>query len=281
MTDTIAAFCSKYLITPPLLEKMGAGYDTLFQHIKAHPPMTQSERREQRREARHNRGQAPQISLFICYTNRTGSSYLADLLHLSGHCGRPQEYFTQRNIDRIARRFAVNTLEDYLQRLSFHRQSENGVFATKTGFAELIFLHYLGLLDHCFPHRRYMLLSREDTLMQAISWYRAAHQRTWSSSHIQRAEANYDRERIEHYLHLIELDHQRWDHFFKTESLVPLRMTYESLQKDPASNLKKIQLLLQLNQSLEVDEKKTRFSVQRDATSHEWAKRFILERESL
>jgi LPS sulfotransferase NodH len=269
-------FCKKYQITEGLLEKAGLGYTEVFQRIIANPPVSKLETRNTRRETRRGAG-APAKSVFICYTNRSGSSYLSDLLTLSGLCGKPQEYFTIKNIERIGRRFAVASLEDYLENLVARRQSDNGVFATKTGFSELIFLQYHGYLQHYFPNRYYIMLRREDSVMQAISWYRAASQKTWSSSHVKRAEAVYDAKAITHYYQLIANDARRWAHYFAVEGISPLHLTYETLLADPQLCLDQIVQYLGLAESLAVEAGQSRFTIQRDETSREWAEKFIRE----
>lgn len=269
-------FCKKYQIADGLLDKVGLDYSEVFRCIITNPPISKVEKRNTRREARHGYG-SPIKSVFICYSNRSGSSYLADLLTLTGACGKPQEYFTVKNMERISRRFAVGLLEDYLLNLSTRRQSSNGVFATKTGFPELIFLHRHGLLEKYFPDPHYIMLSREDSVMQAVSWYRAAYQKTWSSSHIKRAEAHYDVDAIAHYHQLISQDARRWGRYFSIEGIAPLDLTYETLVADPRVSLARIAEYLELGVALEVDPGKSSFKIQRDATNHEWAERFRRE----
>lgn len=271
-----ADFCKKYQITEALLQKAESEYAELFRRIIAQPPLSKIETRHTRRESRRDRG-LPEKSVFICYTNRSGSSYLSDLLTLTGICGRPQEYFTVKNMERIARRFAVGSLEDYLQNLSARRQSDNGVFATKTGFSELIFLHRQGFLEKYFPNRFYIMLSREDVIMQAVSWYRAAYQKTWSSSHVKRADAEYDANGIAHYHRLISHDAKRWAHYFDRESIQPFCLSYENLVEDTERCLANISDYLQLGMPLEIDPQKSHFKLQRDAISHAWAERYAME----
>jgi LPS sulfotransferase NodH len=269
-------FCSRYLITEALLKKMELEYSETFQKIIANPPVSQTEIRNTRREIRRRSG-PPKKSVFICYTNRSGSSYLSDLLTLSGVCGKPQEYFTIKNMERIARRFAAASLEDYLENLAARRQSDNGIFASKTGFSELIFLHYHGHMEHYFPNRHYIMLRREDSVMQAISWYRAAYQKTWSSSHIKRAEALYDVKAIAHYHQLITNDARRWAHYFEVTGINPLHLSYEALLEDPSFCLEQITQHLGLDDPLTVKVSESRFTIQRDETSREWAEKFMRE----
>lgn len=275
-----ADFCNKYQITETLLGKVALEYEEMFQRIIANPPISKAEIRDTRREARRG-GSVPTKSVFICYTNRSGSSFLADLLTLTEVCGRPQEYFTVRNMERIARRFSVSALEDYLENLAARRQSDNGAFATKIGFAELIFLHYHGYLQRYFPNPHFIMLRREDTVMQAISWYRAAYQKTWSSSHVKRAEAAYDGEAITHYYQLIAHDARRWAHYFEIEGIKPFSVSYEMLVEDPQACLNQMAQYLALEISLPIDASQSAFKIQRDAISGEWAERFTREARNL
>jgi len=271
-----ADFCHKYQITELLLDKAGLEYAELFRRIIANPPVSKTETIHIRRESRRDRS-PPSKSIFICYSNRSGSSYLADLLTLAGSCGKPQEYFTIKNMERIARRFAAGSLEDYLRYIAARRQSDNGVFASKIGFSELIYLHRYGYLEYYFPNPYYIMLRREDSVMQAVSWYRAAYQKTWSSAHMKRAEAAYDVKAISHYYQLIANDARRWTNYFSVEGIIPLHLTYEDLLVDPYACLNKISRYLEIGSSLQVDPKGSRFNIQRDAISGEWAERFALE----
>jgi LPS sulfotransferase NodH len=113
--------------------------------------------------------------------------------------------------------------------------------------------------------------------MQAVSWYRAAYQKTWSSSHIKRAEAIYDKEAISHYHHLIANDARRWMHYFTVEGITPFYVTYEYLLEDPQLCISNMMQYLGLGESTIVDASQSRFTIQRDDTNREWADKFIKE----
>jgi len=276
MSEFLRAFCKTYGIAAVLLENMEKSYTDVFRRILLSPPTDSAAMRNAKRESLRTRG-LPQKTLFICYTNRSGSSFLSDLLTLSGQCGRPQEYFTAKNVERIARRFQVACTEDYLQQLVTGRQSSNGIFSSKCAFFDIIYLHYRGYLHQYFPNPRYVFLEREDKIMQAISWYRAAAQKTWSSAHHKRRDAPYNHEQIAHYHDLIAHSTRQWEHFFATEQIQPLRLTYEQLMADPTNQLSAIAHHLELDTPLRVNADKTRFKIQRDNTSQQWAKRYLAE----
>jgi trehalose 2-sulfotransferase len=141
----------------------------------------------------------------------------------------------------------------------------------------LIFLHRYGYLQRYFPNPCYIMLRREDAVMQAVSWYRAAYQKTWSVSHEKRAHAVYNREAIGHYYELIADDARRWSHYFSVEGITPFYITYENLLADSPGCLNHLMQHLGLGENFTVDARQSRFSIQRDETNREWAEKFMRE----
>lgn len=99
------------------------------------------------------------------------------------------------------------------------------------------------------------MLRREDQIMQAVSWYRAAYQKTWSSNHAKRAHATYDATAIAHYHELILTDARRWENYFKIENIKPFELSYEAMVSDTQNILLKMGKYLELDAPLQADPK--------------------------
>lgn len=181
----------------------------------------------------------------IAATNRTGSYLLCEGLEAAQIAGRPTESLT---LD--FRRSLCHSLcgKDMSFGVSMKvmiedRTGANGVFGAKIHWDQVEEVGaesgYQGpphvfLLEE-FPTARYIYLSREDTLAQAISlniasqtgeWWRAMGvdnpfrkpvKPTFNPEEILKTEADLQRQCAS------------WENFFRTEHIVPLRMEYESL----------------------------------------------------
>ncbi len=111
----------------------------------------------------------PGIGLgFLCFTNRSGSNHLADLLAASGRLNRAAEIFNAEEIIPLQQRFAFRSLGHLVGSLAQWNAVE-GRFLAKLGLTHLPLLDAAGLLGPLLGHARFILIEREDKLAQAIS----------------------------------------------------------------------------------------------------------------
>ena len=135
-----------------------------------------------------------EINYLICSAPRTGSTLLARALIDTGIAGNPREYFDIRadNERYWVERLKVASESDYLNKVIRAGTTPNGVFGAKVHWHQLdVLMQKLAIsrphvhlgrrpsLARAFPKLRYVWLSRENKVAQAISYYRAANTKVW------------------------------------------------------------------------------------------------------
>jgi LPS sulfotransferase NodH len=169
--------------------------------------------------------------LFLCFTNRCGSTYLASLLHSTGALPYPGEHLSSAVILPTLWR-GVRSLQGYISQLP----TEHGWIATKATIAQLLMLAEAGILDSIAPKSHFILLERQDKLAQAISRVIAFQQDRWTSDETARTESpTYNRAAIEANIRAIEQETAGFYSFFQANGTSPLHISYESVTADPKS----------------------------------------------
>ncbi len=120
--------------------------------------------------------------LFILFTNRCGSNYLAQLLASTGRFNEAGEYFNAETVLHHARRHRLRALPDYLDFLN-RCVAMHGRLVVKLGIEHLALLAEAGLLQAMLPRAHLVLFEREDRLGQAISRAIACQNLRWTSRH--------------------------------------------------------------------------------------------------
>ena len=256
-------------------------------------------------QARH---QAPRLSVIICTLPRSGSWLFCDGLLRSGVAGRPQEYFRsdwlqrfqevgslrfpnplqQRDLWPPAPRPGVppgrRDIHRFLREVTATGTTDNGVFSMKCHWFQANEL--LGRLRRSgrygnhprlhdiFPGVRYIRLTREDKVRQAISWYRAMHSDVWwvYGRGTQTPPPQYDSQRITQLQSWLEDLERRWDAYLGRCPGVPIRIRYEALADDYQGTMQRVLQELGL-WSPAVPIPQPRLSRQADAVTALWARR--------
>jgi LPS sulfotransferase NodH len=112
-------------------------------------------------------------------------------LQASGVAGDPKEFFGHRMAFWMER-WGVSGLAAYVNRLQQERATPNGVFGAKLLYGQLLHLEREArqvpdlaelplpeALDRLFPNLHWVWVSREDTVRQAISWFKARQTGVW------------------------------------------------------------------------------------------------------
>jgi len=134
-------------------------------------------------------------SVVICTVPRSGSWLLAELLELSGCCGRPREYFRPDYEAIYAHEWLLAenySFGDFLAGARAAGSTPNGIFAVKLHWSQysslLDRLNFpgapgspkgLNMIAEVFPRPTFVHLQRDDVAAQAISWFRAIYTDTW------------------------------------------------------------------------------------------------------
>lgn len=184
-------------------------------------------------------------SIFLCMTPRSGSTYLGSALKLN-KIGKFNEIFriVGGGLEKITRDVRPANYEDYVS-IKMSQSIIRGVFGTKVDWLQFSHLYYFGAFDYLFRDAKFIYLTREDIMAQAVSRYIASATGYYHSVNTELEatkgdEVPFDFEKLGRHLeHLIEMQ-GAWERFFATEGIAPLRLTYEALEVDPAAVLRQI-----------------------------------------
>ncbi|MFM8954780.1 MAG: Stf0 family sulfotransferase [Actinomycetota bacterium] len=212
--------------------------------------------------------------LAIASVHRTGSTLLCSILRATGMAGMPMEYlnihtrnFTNfraenslprlnlkglavgavrkatgrtawRNIDY----FSDSSWRDYLRRAAAINTTPNGVFGIKMHFNQYDEHMLRRGLDASFwgAPIKWVRITRENQVRQAISLVRAEQSNQWNSNMTAVREPNYDEQAIVNAIHTIDAANQNWDRYFAANSIVPLQVSYEQLTKNMDDTVRRI-----------------------------------------
>lgn len=233
-------------------------------------------------------------SYFLCFTVRSGSTLLSQLLSDTGIAGHPQEHF-YHNIgpenpagDRIPDygRFVEETLE--------RGSTPNGVFGSKIGggywhdFAsrlrgiEGMRAHSLQqALDRYFPALRYIHLTRRNKVRQAVSHWMAIQSGRWhSTDSLRERNPKYDFAAIDHLLQEIVIRDAVWAEYFAGNCIKPKVIIYEDFVQDLHGTLVGILRFLDIDLPSELELPSPRYEGLAGDLSEEWLQRFRREKQS-
>lgn len=259
--------------------------DELFKRAKPNDPEVQKRRANaaDRREALLKAtGGKPKVSL-ICMTPRSGSTFFSAALRKTKTLGNPGEWFNAhdgKTIDTNIERYGCTSREELLDYTYTFSATDNGVAVIKGDYFQCLPFIYDGLLEERYGRVKYVFLTREDLLAQAISRYIGTVTQKWSTSQQTGGtdvEAEYDREGIEHQLNFLLDMEEGWRHFFATRGIYPARFTYEQLTKNLDGKVNQMAKIMNTTVPEQPDVKELPIQKQGSTRNKDWAERFISE----
>ena len=247
--------------------------------------------------------------LAIASVHRTGSTLLCSILRATGAAGMPMEYLnihtknftnfrnenslpklnlkgvvvgalrkaTGRNAWRNIEYFSASSWRQYLDRAAAINTTPNGVFGIKMHFNQYD-EHMLqrGLdASHWGAPIKWVRITRDNEVRQAISLVRAEQSNQWNSNMSAMREPIYDEQAIVNALETISTANKNWDAYFAKLSISPLHVTYEQLTRDMDSTVRRI--MSHINTPIDlVPEPQTKR--QSDGASAQWERQFLESR---
>jgi len=209
-------------------------------------------------------------SYLLCTVPRSGSWLLADLLEQTDVAGRPEEYFRPDHRVQWSKEWGIQVKAPYSRYVSAalaNTTTDNGVFGVKTHWYQLEWL--IGelralpgadpgatdeeVIGHWLPQPHYVHLHRDDTVRQAISYYRASYSDRWF--HLLEEDLGTGKGRFirpvpmpetpdwghVRYLEEAVILHERhWRDFFARAGIVPLEIRYEDMVADHEQALRQV-----------------------------------------
>jgi LPS sulfotransferase NodH len=214
-------------------------------------------------------------SYTICMTPRSGSTFLTKLLGQAGVFGHPQEYLHRLEDSALpahARRFGAGSWQTYLAALAQNTCSPNGVFGVKADPSMLLPLLVDGSFVTTLARGRFIYITRQDLLGQAISFTRAQYSGAWTADVAARSVPQFDFQAIHSNIAHLAKMMSRWEILFAMNAITPLRLSYEQIDADPKS------ALTQIADFLNVDMPQVKIpeaNRQRDDISAAWRTQFL------
>ncbi len=235
----------------------------------------------------------------ICAVARSGAHLLTGGLRATRMAGRPLQYFNHQLAPRYAARYGLDAgrhFSHYVRGIVAAAATSNSVFGFRIESWDLDqFIARLrhskdfgppsapeaDLLKTAFPRLRYIHLTREDKLRQAVSKARAMQTEVWVSDGQKSPlrEPEFDPALIAHCLLSIRRAEEMWSEFFERNAINPLAVTYEDLCRDYATTVRRVLDHLRIRPPREFHLGPPRTIRQADAITEEWITRY-LEHES-
>ena len=199
-----------------------------------------------------------ELSVFICASPRSGSYLLSDLLR---NCGLPfaEEWLTDFHISSRKRAYGQDESMDFLPYLKMlsERERVDGIFATKVMYPQFRKLireignrddlpgdNWYSKLSFLFPNPRFVYITREDKLSQAVSHFKARQTGSWilkkGEKRKEEGDLIYSFLGILRHLGDHQICDQLWNQHFVEVGIEPCRIAHEHLIHDRPGTLKTI-----------------------------------------
>ena len=205
----------------------------------------------------------------ICSNPRSGTTLLCDMLKQTGVAGRPNSFFREKSLKDWCEEWGVagpiDRLDDgfsnrFFAAIERERRGDNGVLGIRImGPDRQLSCEWLARrhsalgtdaarFDAAFGPTRYIHLSRQDKLAEAVSYLRAEQTGLWhgkpDGSDLEKIAPTepdgYDAEKISARMAELTQYDREWLGWFEQENLQPLRMTYEALAENPLDCLREV-----------------------------------------
>ncbi len=232
---------------------------------------------------------------FICFTVRSGSSLLCQLLADTGLAGAPKEHFYHHIGPDKPRGDAITDYSAYIKRALAADTTKNGIFGSKVGggywhdftrrlrsISNLADLPLPDALDRNFPDLRYIHLTRRNKVRQAVSHWLAIESGRWSSLDPPSAETPaYNFDAIDGLLQEIIFREAVWAEYFASHGICPLVVVYEDFTQQPAATVTRILDYLDIELPSGFEVPASRHQPVGGELAERWTQRFREEKQTL
>jgi trehalose 2-sulfotransferase len=136
----------------------------------------------------------PEQSYVLWFTQRVGSTLIAQALEDTGVAGRPREWLNASSAEEVMRKHGAATAQELRSQLWRVGATSNGVLGIKYGMVPKLHDELLRLMASVepertgrsydawkgfFPNCSHCLLTRRDKVRLAVSWWRAIKSEEW------------------------------------------------------------------------------------------------------
>lgn len=187
--------------------------------------------------------------VFLCYTNRCGSNYVAELFASSGMYNLAGE---DLNFDTVIHHSKEHGFTDFGSYFSFllRRKARNNTFIIKLATQHLELLVKSGIMKRIQAQSRFVLIERADKLSQAISFALAFGTGQFTSRQTaskKAEEVEFSATQIRGILQGLVEAYKLFDLFFAVNGIVPSYVIYEQMADDPIHFFNRLANEVELN----------------------------------
>lgn len=241
----------------------------------------------------------PKKSYIICATPRSGSHLLCESLKNTNLAGKPDEYFItdqengllQNEVGHVAEEFGKKTLREFQDFVIDVGSTPNGSFGISILWGdfnnivenyqrlpEYTNLNAYEIFDDLFNNPKYIWLTRQDKVRQAVSLEKAIQTDVWRKSTHEKFqekwEAKFDFERIQFRRKKLEEGDLAWQGFFEKQQITPFKVIYEELVHDYEQTAIDILNFLDIPYPETIEFGERRLQKQADELSEKWVTQY-------
>ena len=219
------------------------------------------------------------LGVFLCFTNRCGSTLVAAEASALGYCGRPNthlnyEFFNVDFVEEFCEAHSILTFQDYFEAVYEEFRSPLGIFFTKGSLEQIIWLKRSGVIGVAIPDIRYLRVARKDLVAQAISFVIAEQTGQWTSKHTVTSDMlTYDHQKIANAILNFAKISSDTDVYFSLIGTQPACFVYENIIGDINEVSRKLQALTGI-EPLPRGPRTLDVQKQAQGVNLEWAQRF-------
>lgn len=212
--------------------------------------------------------------LFIGFTNRCGSNFLAEALASGGSLNVASEFLNEQEIISNPE-FEKETFNlcEYFSGVSLN-DMKDGLFALKSSIEHFVLLGVSGIISELLSRSHFVHVERSDKISQAISYVIASQKGQWASyQDAVKSEANFDFGEIHNAASIIAEKNRLLEEFYEKNDIKPLRLVYEDFENFPAAAVEKVSHYI--GRQIAFDQTAIRTHRQSDQQNLLWRERYV------
>jgi LPS sulfotransferase NodH len=180
--------------------------------------------------------------VFLCFTNRSGSAYLGDILSSTGYFLPAGESFNAVEVLAACQERGLRSFNEYFSYI-VRRDTRSNTYIVKVAPEQILLLIHSGILDQIIDRSAFLFLRRADELAQAVSQAIAEQNNHWTwdlPKSVPDDKLVYSSKRISELLYFISYSNQCFEQFFSYNGIVPINVEYERVISQPQQELYEI-----------------------------------------
>jgi trehalose 2-sulfotransferase len=255
----------------------------------------------------------PERSYALWFTQRVGSTLLAQALEDTGVAGRPREWLSAASVDDVMKKHGVANAQELRHQLWRVATTPNGVLGIKYAMVPKLHEDLIDLMASVegeaapegtdrsysawrrfFPNCRHCFLMRRDKVRLAISWWRAIKSEEWhrpnrSDTSVGVVEPKppgslidkYDFHAIQHLLGECSAREAAIHGQLDAWGIEPLTIVYEDLVARFEATVRSVLEFLRVSDARAMTIRQPAFEPLADEINDEWYARFLADRRRL